>query len=170
MGIFSADDLILFMLDIHSLQRATTILDEVLTKYGLCINVSKTKTMILKHMLLEDVYPDTIISVRNVSHQNSTEFKYLGSYISQNKPNTGDIEINHRIQIAYAKFTIMNNLLPNSKIQHKTRVKFLNSFVYFQNIVCTKKHNFLSLLLFPRVNILRTLKWFPSNVTWYVYL
>ena len=33
------DDLILFMLDIHSLQRAITILDEVFTNYGLCINI-----------------------------------------------------------------------------------------------------------------------------------
>ena len=117
MGIFYADDLTLFMLDIHSLQRATTILDEVLTKYGLCINVSK-------HILLEDVYPDTIISVRNVSQQNSTEFKYLGSYISQNKPNTGVIEINHRIQIAYAKFTIITNLLPNSRFNIKPESSF----------------------------------------------
>ena len=43
-------------------------------------------------------------------YQNSTEFKYLGSYISQNEPNTGDIEINHRIQMAYAKFATMTNL------------------------------------------------------------
>ena len=38
-----SDDLILFMLDIYSLQRATTILDEVYTNFGLCINVSKQK-------------------------------------------------------------------------------------------------------------------------------
>ena len=50
------------MLDVHSLQRTTTILDEVFTNYGLCINVSKTETMILNHMFLEDEYPDTIIS------------------------------------------------------------------------------------------------------------
>ena len=68
-----ADDLILLMLDIHLLQRATTILDEVFTNYGLCINVSKTETMILNHMLIEDECPDTIISLRNVPLQNSTE-------------------------------------------------------------------------------------------------
>ena len=73
------------MLDIHSLQRATTILDDVFTNYGLCINVSKTETMILNHMLLEDKYPDSIISLRNTPFQNSTEFKYLGSYISQKR-------------------------------------------------------------------------------------
>ena len=52
--------------------------------------------MILNHMLLEDEYPDTIISLCNVPLQNSTEFKYIGLYISQNEHKTGDIEINHR--------------------------------------------------------------------------
>ena len=40
-----------------------------------------------------------------------------------------DIEINHRIQIAYTKFATTANLLQNSKIHLKARVKFLNSFV-----------------------------------------
>ena len=55
------DDLILFMQDIHLIQRATTILDEVFTNYALCINVSKTESMSL----------------------NSTELKYIDSFISQ---------------------------------------------------------------------------------------
>ena len=101
------DDLILFMQDIHLMQRATTIFDEVFTNYGLCINVSKTESMSL----------------------NSTELKYIDSFISQNKPNMGEIEINHRIQMAYAKFATMTNLIQNSKIHLNTRVKVLNSFV-----------------------------------------
>ena len=114
---------------IYLLQRATTILDEVFTNYGLCIIVSKTKTMILNHMLIEDEYSDTIISLRNVPFQNSTYFKYISSFISQNKPNTKDIEINHRIQMAYAKFATITTLIKNSKIHLKARVKVLNSFV-----------------------------------------
>ena len=81
------------MLDIHSLQRAATILDEVFTIYGLCINVSKTETIVRNDMLLEDEYTDTIISLRNVLLQNSTEFKYLGSHISENKPNTETLKL-----------------------------------------------------------------------------
>ena len=71
------------MLDIYLLQRATTILDEVITNYGLCIIVSKTKIMILNHILIEDEYSDTIISLRYVPFQNSTEFKYIGSFMSK---------------------------------------------------------------------------------------
>ena len=71
-----ADSLILFLLDIHSLQIATTILDEVFTNYGLCINVTKTESMILNHMLLEDEYHNTAMSLCNVPLQNS-KFKYI---------------------------------------------------------------------------------------------
>ena len=54
--------------------------------------------MILNYMLLvKEEYHDTIISLRSFSLQNSTEFKPNDSYVSQNKPNTGDIEINHCI-------------------------------------------------------------------------
>ena len=80
-------------------------------------------------MLIEDEYSDTIISLRNVPFQNSTYFKYISSFISQNKPNTKDIEINHRIQMAYAKFATITTLIKNSKIHLKARVKVLNSFV-----------------------------------------
>ena len=54
---------------------------------------------------------------------------YLRSCISSNKPNTGDIEINFRIQMALGKFASMSNLLQNHGIHLSTRVKFLNSFV-----------------------------------------
>ena len=69
--------------------------------------------MVLNHMLLEDEYPDTTITLSNVqpSLQNSTDFKYLGLYISQNEPKTRDIEINHCTHMVYLKFSTMDNLL-----------------------------------------------------------
>ena len=124
-----ADDLILFLLDQNSLQNASTLLDQVFTSFGLCINEKKTETMILNHACLETDYPDSIITLRDVPLQNSVEFKYLGSYISQDQPNTGDSEISHRIQMALAKFASMSNLLQNFHIHLTTRVIFLNSFV-----------------------------------------
>ena len=68
--------MILFLLDIHSLQRPTAILDEVFTNYGLCINVTKTESIIMNHMLLEDEYHNTVMSLCNVPLQNS-KFKYI---------------------------------------------------------------------------------------------
>ena len=96
------DDLIL----IHAIQ-----LQPFLMKYLLImVFVSPYQ----KHMLLEAEYPDTSIIFCHVTLKNSTKFKYLGSYISQNKPNMRDIEINHCKQMAYAKFVSMTNLLQNS--------------------------------------------------------
>ena len=123
------NNLILFMLYIFSLQRATTILNELFTNYGHCVNILKTETMILNHALLEDEYPDTIISLCNVPLLKPTAFKYLGSDISQNELHPKDIEINHCIKITYARFAAIANLLQNSKIHLKTKAKFLNSFV-----------------------------------------
>ena len=56
-----ADDLIPFTLDINSLQKATNILDEVFSSYGLCINDAKTVTVILNHGYLQEEYPTLII-------------------------------------------------------------------------------------------------------------
>ena len=105
-----ADNLILFTLDINSLQKATNILDEVFSSYGLCINDAKTVTMILNHGYLQEEYPTSIINLRNIPLQNSSKFKYLGSYLSHSEPSTGDIEINHCIQMAYNKFASMTHL------------------------------------------------------------
>ena len=137
-----ADDLILFMLNVHSLQKATTTLDEVFRSYGLCINETKTETMILNQLFLEGEYPDSIINLRNVALQNSSEFKYLGSYISRNEPNTGDIEVNHCIQMANVKFASMTNLLHNQNIYLKTRIKFLNSFIRSRLVYSCQNWNF----------------------------
>ena len=110
------DDLILFTLNVHSLQRAATLLDHVFTNFGLKINESKTETMILIHSYTKIQYPKSIITLRNVSLKNSYEFKYLGSLVSHSEPNTGDIEINHRIQLEQKKFASMTNLLHNRNI------------------------------------------------------
>ena len=124
-----ADDLILFMIDLLSLQEASTLLDQVFNDYGLRINETKTETMILNHCYFDTEYPKSIIEIRGVPLKNATEFRYLGSYINPNEPNTGDIEVNYRIQMALGKFASMSNLLLNHEIHLSSRVKFLNSFV-----------------------------------------
>ena len=90
----------------------------------------KTETMIINHKyLLNDEYPTSIVTLRGIPLNNVKEFKYLGSNLHHDQPNTGDIEINHRIQMANAKFAELSNLLQNAKIKIRTRIFFLNSYV-----------------------------------------
>ena len=83
--------------------------------------------MILNHS--DQQYPQKIITLKNTALNNVENFKYLGAFIRYDIPNTGDVEINHRIQMAVSKFVDMSNLLHNVKIHLKTRVVFLNSFI-----------------------------------------
>ena len=125
-----ADDLILFLIDKTGLQKASIILDEVFTTFGLSINVLKTETMIINHKCLQsNEYPSSIVTLKDKPLNNVKEFKYLGSYLYHNEPSTGDIELNHRIQMANGKFSELLNLFQNYKINLHTRIKFLNSFV-----------------------------------------
>ena len=119
------------MLDKDGLQHATLLLDEVFTNFGLSINVSITETMIIndKYIQSEEEYPSSIINLKSTPLKNVTTFKYLGSYLHYEEPNTGETELNHRIQMANAKFAEMMNLLQNHKIHLRTRICFLNSYV-----------------------------------------
>jgi len=114
--------------DQESLQIATILLDNVFVKFGLSVNVQKTETMILNHPV-DSPYPNSIVELNECQLSNVSEFKYLGAYLDCNQPNTGEKEINHRIQLANAKFQQMSNLLQNFRINLKTRILFLNSFV-----------------------------------------
>ena len=125
-----ADDLILFLLDQVGLQKATCMLDEVFRSFGLTINASKTKSMILNYKYLSsEEYPESIVTLNDLSLGNVKEFKYLGSYLHHEQPNTGEVELNHRIQLANSKFAELMNLLQNHKIHLRTRVKFMDSYV-----------------------------------------
>ena len=102
-------------------------MNETFTKFGLNINAQKTESMILNHS--EGEYPKSILNLRNTIIKNVENFIYLGAYTRFDQPNTGDLEINNRIQLAVSKFTEKSNLLQNMRINLKTRIKFLNSFV-----------------------------------------
>ena len=72
---------------------------------------------------------NSIISLRDKPLNNIDVFKYLGAYIDPRQPNTGDSEINHRIQMAQVKFAEMSKLLQNFHINLRSRILFLNCYV-----------------------------------------
>ena len=115
-----ADDL-----SLEGLQKCIELLDEIFSVFGLTINNTKTETMILN----ADVVLPSITKLRGVDLKNVSMFRYLGAYINCKEPNTGDSEINQRIQLACAKFAELSNLLQNFHINLRTRILFLNCFV-----------------------------------------
>ena len=124
-----ADDLILVFDSKKDLQQALTILDTLFVKFGLAINVSKTKTMILNHQNANNQYPETICSLNGANIDNEKTFIYLGSCLKYDEPSTGSAEIELRIDIAETTLYQYAKKLFNQKISLKTRVKIMNSIV-----------------------------------------
>jgi len=106
-----------------------TILDTLFVKFGLAINVSKTKTMILNHQNANNQYPETICSLNGANIDNEKTFIYLGSCLKYDEPSTGSAEIELRIDIAETTLYQYAKKLFNQKISLKTRVKIMNSIV-----------------------------------------
>ena len=91
------------------------VLGEIFSVFGLTINNTKTETMILN----ADVVLPSIAKLRGVDLKNVSMFRYLGAYINCQEPNTGDSEINQRIQLACVKFAELSNILQNFHINYE---------------------------------------------------
>lgn len=139
------------MKDQESLQIATILLDNVFVKFGLSVNAQKTETMILNYPV-DSPYPNSIVELNECHLANVSEFKYLGAYLDCNQPNTGEKEINHRIQLANTKFQQMSNLIQNFRINLKTRILFLNSFVRSRLVYACQNWN-LTQKQFDRLDV-----------------
>ena len=128
-----ADDIELFLDTPADLQNALTLLHSVFNKFGLHINIKKTKSMILNFKYVAEnhnsVYPKSIVTLEKQPIENVETFRYLGDEIKFNEPSTGDAEVDLRINIAEAKFYQIIKKLVNYKIYLKTRVLILNSLV-----------------------------------------
>ena len=124
-----ADDLVLMFDNERSLNDALKLLQSTFDEYGLSINISKTKTMILNFQGLENDYPSTISSINDVALDNVKVFKYLGSNIKYNEENTGDSELEFRIDTAQAKLYELGKKMFNYRIHLPTRIKLLNALV-----------------------------------------
>jgi len=123
-----ADDLALFFMDEESLKQGLKLLDETFKRFHLAINVSKTKTMILNFNEGGD-YPTTISSLAGANVDNVEVFRYLGCNICWNEFNTGDAEVNLRIDCAEIKFYELGKKFMNHNINLSTRVSLLNCLV-----------------------------------------
>ena len=124
-----ADDLVLAFEDELSLANGILLLNETFKHYRLSINATKTKTMILNQKYEDREYPNTICSMEGNAIENVEKYRYLGSEIKHDEPNTGITELNFRADVAECKFYSLSRNLFNMKINIKTRTEMLNSLV-----------------------------------------
>ena len=106
-----ADDLTLMFNDSQSLCKGLELLDKTFKRFGLAINLSKTKTMIINYNRTTSTYPETITLLNGENIENVKEFPYLGYTIKFDEATTGDTEIELRIDLAGSKFYEMGRTL-----------------------------------------------------------
>ena len=124
-----ADDVFLTFEDSANLNKALQLLNEVFKRFGLAMNVGKTKTMIFNFRGTLNQYPKSISSVEKEEVANVKEFKYLGSQFYYDQPGTGEAEITSRIDMAESKFYEHGKKFMNYKINLAVRTSILNSLV-----------------------------------------
>ena len=73
-----ADDILLVFEDTKNMELAA----HLFKSYYLEINIQKTKTMIINHQYLNEIYPNTIVKINKTPVDNASSFKYLGCNIN----------------------------------------------------------------------------------------
>ena len=131
-----ADDLAVTATCKEELQLAANLLSELLTTFGLVINIDKTKSMIMNFQGV--TYPESIITINNAAIENVENFVYLGSLINNNHPGIDDHEIGRRIGMAVSKFASMKAVLCNYKLKLNIRVRFYEVYVRTRLTYCSE--------------------------------
>ena len=98
------------------------------SEFGL--NLTKTETMVFNWQAsIHGQYPESIIQLNGHNIDNSTDFKYLGVWISYNNLHIGNKELCYRINSAHSAFAEHRKLLTNLNIRLNTRIMFFNTLV-----------------------------------------
>lgn len=128
-----ADDVLLCFESAADLRRGLLLLVELLDEFDLHISEKKTETLIMNAKFDSDVeengYPESLLSIHGETIKNVKSFRYLGSWLHEAQPATGNVEIDARIQAAKFKFGELKSLLQNHRINLGTRMTFYNAFI-----------------------------------------
>ena len=93
-------------------------------KMGLCMNVSKTKTMRV-NKAGEERKIEMIVDGSGLGQVR--DFKYLGQIIADD--GKGDHEIKRRLAMAHSTFINMKNILTTRKLRWATRIRLVGCYV-----------------------------------------
>ncbi|VEN57771.1 unnamed protein product [Callosobruchus maculatus] len=119
-----ADDTAIIADSPEALQRLLNQLTAVGDRYGLKINTTKTKILIIS----KTPEPPVDISIYGKRIDVEEKFKYLGTWITNNLD--PEVEIRSRIEQARATFNLMRSLLCSSTLNLKLRYRFVKCYVY----------------------------------------
>ncbi|RUS84333.1 hypothetical protein EGW08_007927 [Elysia chlorotica] len=119
-----ADDTVLLAESQNDLQNLVTIIEEHSGKYGLLMNVKKTKVMVIS----KKEPPKAEIKVKGKSIEQIDQFVYLGQLITTD--GRSDSEIKRRITIAKNAFSKYSQILTNKRVSLPTRLRTMKCFVW----------------------------------------
>jgi hypothetical protein len=121
-----ADDTTLIADSLEDLQYLIDRVNAESKKFGLSMNIKKTKMMIISKS--HQPYTDAIITIDNKAIDRVSNFKYLGCWLSDEW--NSDKEIKCRIEMARSSFIKFKKVLCNSSINITLRIRYLKCYVW----------------------------------------
>ena len=119
-----ADDTVLLAENEDDLQNLVSTIEIQSEKFGLLMNVKKTKAMVIS----KNEAAKVTIKVNDKIIEQVDQFTYLGQLITTD--GRSEQEIKRRIVIAKNSFAKLSNLLTNKKVDIKTRIRITRCFVW----------------------------------------
>ena len=120
-----ADDTALLAENIEDLQELLNRVNTECQNYGLSINKTKTKFMVISKMEVPD---NQDLRLDGEALERVTKFKYLGCWI--NEELNPDMEVRSRIEQSRSAFIKLQSLLCNPHLDISTRKKFCKGYVW----------------------------------------
>jgi len=118
-----ADDAVFVSDEEHSLQKIVQKIADICNVYGMEINVKKTKTMVIN----KTGNVPCSITVNNTALEQASQYKYLGSWITED----GKCEMDIKTRIGMAKDAFWKHTeLLRGNINLQTKKRMLNCYVY----------------------------------------
>lgn len=121
-----ADDTTLISDNLPDLQILLNNIQKSSDLYGLNINISKTKIMIISRNKVP--YINAQLVINNNPIERVTSFKYLGAWLTEDW--TADKEIKCRIEMARASFIKYKKLLCSRQINIQLRLRMVKSYIW----------------------------------------
>lgn len=119
-----ADDTVILASTVEELQRLVNRTNTFCEKYGLKINIKKTKYM----QITKKLNTHTNITLKGVQLEKVEHYKYLGTWITYNNEQTREIKT--RIEIARTVFNKMRILLCSRDLPIQLRTRTLKCYVF----------------------------------------